>query len=129
MTIATTLYSRLSGFAGLIAIVADRIYPGAAEQDALSPYVVFRIVSGPRDSNMGSDSGIVKARYQFDCFADDFDTCDAVKVQVLAAIARYRTVVGNTIFDIFIENELDLGLEAETKKHHIVIDAEVNYSE
>lgn len=44
MTVHNAIYSRLSGYATLTALVSTRIFPDIAPQDQVLPYVVFRVV-------------------------------------------------------------------------------------
>lgn len=44
MTVHDAIYSRLSGYSTLTALVSTRIFPDIAPQDQVLPYVVFRVV-------------------------------------------------------------------------------------
>ena len=129
MSIEETIYTRLSGYSGLSALVADRIYPNVKAQDAALPYVTYRRVSSTRYSAMGTDAPVVKARFQLDVFAATYDSMSAVRDQVRAAMQRWRNSgTGSTVQDTFIENETDL-FEDDTRQQHVAIDVEVNYIE
>lgn len=108
MTIKTELYSRLSGYAGLTGLVSTRIHPVRLPQNCTMPAVTYQIVSGPRVSNFGDDTGDVRYRVQVDCWASavtgESASADAVADQVKAALQRYR---GGNIQDIYLENEID----------------------
>lgn len=109
------LFSRLSTFAGLTALVGTRVYPAPLPQSAVLPAVTFRKIDGPRVSAMGSDTGLTHPRYQIDCFAETTTGKTALlgaldlAAQVRAALQRFRgTVAGVVIQDCFIADERDI---------------------
>jgi hypothetical protein len=130
MTIEATLYTRLSGFSALTALVSDRIYPNRKPQDSALPAVSYRNVASPRFSAMGEDAEVIKARFQIDVWASDYDSAVAVRDQVIAATQRWKNSgTGKTVQDTFIINGgVDL-YEDDTKQEHIAIDIEINYIE
>jgi hypothetical protein len=131
MTVEAAIYSRLSGYSALTSLLAKdstgapAIYPNIREQDAPRPSIEYRLVSDRSYSAMGSDSGIVVARFQIDIWADNFTSTKAIEQQVKAAMRRYKTT---GVFDVFIVNTQDL-YEGDSKQHHIAIDIEIHYSE
>jgi Protein of unknown function (DUF3168) len=98
------LFSRLSNFAGLTALVGTRVYPITAPQGGTLPCVVFQRISGNRVSAMGADREDKRCRFQFDCYASTPDDTRAVAEQVDAALRRYH---GGNIVDVFFSNEND----------------------
>ena len=112
-TIQDALYSRLSGYGGLSALVSTRISPLRMKEDQALPAVTFQRISGVPIKAMGADPGTVASRFQVDCWGDrigDGGYSDAVgvAVQVKAALQRYGgTVSGVVIQQIFLENELE----------------------
>jgi hypothetical protein len=128
VTIEALIYTRLSGFAGLTALVGTRIYKNIAPQNTGRPYVTYRRVTATRPPAMGRNSGVVRARFQFDSFDEDFADASAVRAQILAAIERWRDAGPPVVQDIFPVNELDL-YEDDIRLHHLSDDYEVNYRE
>lgn len=129
MSIENHLYSRLSGFAGLAALVGTRIYPVRAAQGTARPYVTLQQVAGPRLSAMGVDNGIVLARYQIDSWGATYDSSRTVAKQVRLALQRYRgTIDGTEILDIFIQNELEFD-EERTRLFRVMQDYAVHHRE
>jgi hypothetical protein len=107
--IEETIYTRLSTFAGLTALVSTRIYPVIMPKGAIKPAVTYQLISSPREKAMGSDPGMVTARYQFTAWAEkNLAACNVIK-QVRLALERYRTT---GIEDCFIETEYDVFDEA-----------------
>lgn len=135
MAIETLIFTRLSTFGGLTALIGTRVYPNIAPQNAARPFVTYRRVTSDRPAAMGSDSGVVRARFQFDTFAEDdetevgFDDAAAIRAQIRAALKRWRDPVGPPVVqDTFLVSEIDL-YEDDTRLHHLADDYEVNYRE
>ena len=123
------LYSRLSGFVGLTALVGARIHHGNAPQASATPYVVFGEITAERTSAMGVDTGLAHMRFQFDAWAVSRDSARAVKEQLRLALARYSgTVAGHTIQDIFLVSELS-DYEDQTQLHRYSQDFMVHHVE
>lgn len=84
--IENDIYTALSGFAGLSALVSTRIYPLHMARGATFPAVVYTRVSGARINNLDGEN-IQNPRYQVDVWADDFDSAMAIAAQVALAFA------------------------------------------
>jgi len=127
--IEEAINSRLAGFAGLSALVSDRIYPAIAKQGAALPYVVHTRISGARESAMGADTGVSRARFQISSFGSTYSSAKSVAKQIRLALQRYSgTVGGDEILAVFIENDFDL-YEEDTLLHHVATDVTVHYRE
>lgn len=118
MSVQNDIYSRLSTYAGLIALVDIKIYPLTVPQDIDLPYVSFFIVSDVPEHAMGADADIETIRVQISCWAYTFDEAKALEVQVKLALSRYR---GGNILDVFVDSSLDL-YDGEEGIYHIPID-------
>ena len=119
------LYTRLSGYAGLTALVGTRIYPNIAPQSVQSPFVTYSRISTTRESAMGADTGLVHVRVQVDCWAaagpndDGYADVKAVAAQVRAALQRYDATVGSVVIqDIMLDSEQDLFDAADPVRYH-----------
>lgn len=123
------LYTRMTNYSGLYALVGDRIYPNVRAQDATLPCLSYLRVSDiDRFSCMGSDPGLVKALYQVDVWASTYDEANAVAKQVRLAFQRWRNSSGVNVQDTFIRTIRDLS-EEDRKEYHIAIEIELNYNE
>ena len=122
MSIDNAIASRLNSHAGLDALIDGRSRPGRAEQNITKPYVTFFVVGNTRPSAMGSDTGVVHGRWQFDIWASSSTSLKAVVAQLILALQRWRQDSGPKIFDTFILNdhELPAVTEAETTRHAAV---------
>lgn len=128
MPVESTLYTRLTGFSGLSALIGDRIYPNIAPQRVTKPYIAYRRVSASRFTAFGQDTGDVRARFQFDVFADTYTAAKNVSEQLRLALQRWSTTTGTTIHTIFFLNEVDL-YEEDPELHHLALDFEVLYKD
>ena len=136
MTIEAVIKTRLSGFAGLSALVSDRIYPVTLPQNVEMPAVSYRRVSAERVSAMGVDTGLVRARFQFDCWSGEhkngdsgtFDEARAVAKQVRLALQRWRNTSGTVVQDTFMVGDQDLH-ESDTETYHAALDFQIVYEE
>lgn len=125
MTVEENLFTRLSNFAGLTALVSTRIFPNILPQKPTFPAISYRRVSAVRASCMGVDRPNVEARFQVDIWALTYTSARQTADQVRKALQRYNTT---DIEDIFIESEIEL-YEDESRTHHIAVDFIVHYLE
>lgn len=128
MTVEADIYTRLSGYTTLAALISTRVYPSLLPQNATYPAVSYRRVSSERPPVMGDDTGIVRARFQFDAWAQSYSGMIAVKELVREALQRHRGTATVEILETFILMDTDL-YEDDTRIHHGVIDVEINYRE
>jgi hypothetical protein len=124
--IEETLFTRLSTFPGIIALVGTRIYPIFMPQGVIYPAITYqRISTEPRESCMVSDVGIVKPRFQITAWGETFATAKAIVDQVRQALQRWNTT---GVQDTYIMGEYDLYDEI-SYKYGAAIDAQVVYEE
>lgn len=108
--IEQALFTRLSGFSGLAALISARIYPMRAPQAATLPFVVYqRLPGGERVTAMGADPGVSFSPFQFDCYGQTYPSAKAVGTQLRYALERWRDANSNPeVLDSFIERDQDL---------------------
>ncbi|SRR6266704_3688994 len=123
-SIDDALVTRGAAFGALTALIGARLYPiDAAPQNAVTPYVVYQQISGPRQHAMGSEPGVASPRFQFSCWGDTSTDARNVGDQVRACYSRFRGVVASVeILDMFVDNEIDLGLEPQTARFQRIVD-------
>lgn len=108
MSIEDAIYSHATNDAGIAALIGTRIYPGVATQNPTAPYVVYQRVSSVPISNLADDTDITEARFQFNLYADSYDSAVAVMEAFRTAFVRFKgTVASIVIMDIDLENILD----------------------
>lgn len=136
MTIEAEIFARLDGFAGLNALVGNRIFPNHLPQNVEMPAVSYFLVGAERPSSMGVDDGIVRSVYEFDAWSgkhlDDtsggYDEMHAVTEQLRLALQRWRTTTGTIILDSFFQDAQDL-YEDEIDTHRGLLEFEIIYRE
>ena len=129
MAIQNHIYTRLSGYAGLTALVGLRIYPVVAPESPVYPLVIYTLISPDKPKTSGGTSGNqIAALYQFSCWADTYASARAVADQIIAAFEDYSGTSDSTVIQFsFYESENEM-FEPTTKKHFIAIDFMIWYT-
>lgn len=134
MPLEDALFSRLSGFAGLTALVgagsAARVYPNQAAEDPAAPYVVFEIDDDEDQGHaMGADVAPRRAFCRFYCFDATGDGARDVATQVIAALRRYSGVhAAVTIDDGYVRGNRAI-VEDAAKLMARLVEIEIVYQE
>ena len=107
--IETALYYILSENAGVSALAGDRIYPVYMPQSCTMPAIAYQEIASTREYVMSGAIGMVSARYQINCWDDDYagarDLADAVRI----ALEDYSGVIsGVSIYTTFLADQRDL---------------------
>lgn len=124
------IFTRLSGFAGLAALVDDRIYPNKLAQDVVKPAVIFHLVTDetPQPQQVVGQTDLIRSRWQFDAWDKTYAGADAVRQQIRQALKRWSTAGPPVVQVTFFVNSIDL-YEPATKLHNLSSDYEINYEE
>ena len=108
MTIEGALLARLTGAAGLAALVGARVYALEAKQGDALPLVTFQRISSERFHNWGADAGVKGERWQFDAWGRTYDEACDVAEQIEAALSRFSGTADSTVIqDILFESDTD----------------------
>lgn len=119
----------MTGHSGLAALVGSRVYPTPAPQNVVAPFITYQRISAVRYPGMGSDSGLVSSRFQFDVIAESYASMREVMDQLRQSMQRFRSAITSPpVIDTLIQNEFD-GYEDESDLHHGVLDALLHYRE
>ena len=119
MTIETDVFSRLTTFPGLTALVGTRCYPVRLPQNPILPAVSFFKVSNPRVFSHDGDSSLQHPRYQFSSWAETYAEAWAVAEQIrLAMQGEWGAGIG------IYRNAVDL-FDTEAEWYHIPVDIEI----
>ena len=133
MSIETEIFTRLTTFAGLSALIATRAYPNVMPQGVTYPAVTYRRVSATRFPAMGADTGLVRARFQVDSWAVDYAGVRVVAEEVRKALQRWTNPTGTVVQDTFVVNEIDLFEPSvdtdDAGLQHVATDFEIFYEE
>lgn len=120
MAFGQTLYTKLTGHAGLSALVSTRVYPGKFKQQGTLPAIRYTRISSDHPSAMSADVGLTDYRYQFDIVAGTYAAADAVLIQLKNCLQRWRSS-GDGVQDSFLINESD-DFEPDNDQYRIRVD-------
>ena len=127
-TIDSALFSRLSGHAGLKALVSSRIYRPPAPQNAAYPLVTYQEIDRQPIHVMGGTAGVVHIRYQIDCWAETLAAAKAVAAQVEAALDNYSgTSDGVVIRNSFLDSGQSSPYDDSEGLHRYIQDFLIEY--
>lgn len=94
MTPEEGLFAFLTADAGVSALVATRVYPNVAAQDASLPYIVYQRISTPRVGSHSGPSGLAHPRFQLTCADDSYSGAKALADSVRSALDGYIGMMG-----------------------------------
>lgn len=107
--IEKAIFAILNGAPALSALVADRIYPLRAPQNAEAPFITYRRISGPRLRSIGGASGQANPRFQIDVFAASYASSKDAGTEVRLALDNFRgTAAGVVIRSCSLDSDRDL---------------------
>lgn len=123
------LYTRLSGVAGLTALVSTRIFPQVMPEGTALPALVYARVSGVRVQNLANSSGVAHPRMQIDVIASSYSSAKAVAEQVRLALQDNSGTWGSTVVQhaIFL-GDTDFFDDADGV-HRVSLDFEIWHDE
>jgi len=122
------LFYYLDNYPGLSAEVDDRIYPAVLPPTPEYPAVTYNRISTPRLAQL-ENLFLPHARFQFDCWAEEFSRAKDVAEQVRLALDLYSGPMGAyTAHICIIDDEIDT-YEAETEIWHSIVDVIIWYLE
>jgi len=111
--IESVLFTRLTGFAGLTALINKRVYPLVMPQaeglEKKLPCIVYQKITGRHIYSHGGESNLTRSRYQFSCYAKTHVSAWNVTRQLQAALSAWSDMtVTPAVFVCFLEMEMDL---------------------
>jgi len=118
------IYSRLSSYTTLTALVNKRIYPIILPQDCELPAVVYQRISGPRIHAMGDDPGLTHPRYQITVISqNDYDKARQVADEVINAFKNERDATWGSlnVQASYVEDDQEF-FDDESERYRIAID-------
>lgn len=134
MSIEAVIYSRLSGFAGLAALVGNRIYPIVVPQDAPLPAVVYRRSDTiPREPLISRDTGTVQPIMEITAIVETggagtpYDVLCAIADQIRLALQRWHDIAAG-VSDTYILGEID-DYEPESRTFYRTLTVQFDYEE
>lgn len=96
MSLESDLFTALQANSGLTALIGDRLYRDRLPQGAAYPAVVYQRISTTHAHHMTAASGLAEARIQFDSWATDAASAEAVAEKIRLALQGFRGDLGST---------------------------------
>ncbi len=103
------LLSYLSTYAGLTAIISDRVYYKRLPQGVTLPCLTYWRVDTPRlhtHDVSGASGELASPRFQFDAWASDPVTCKSITDQVRAALNGKTGSIGTAPYNVTLRAAL-----------------------
>lgn len=109
MTMEASLFSFLTGNAGIAALVVKRVYAGIIPQSGVQPCIVYNKSSRSRQQLYCGTDGLLLTRLEIDCYADSYIQSVDLANAVTAALQDFSgDMSGTDVPRVFLENEIDL---------------------
>jgi hypothetical protein len=128
-TVEESLFSRLSAYAGLTALIGSgsscRAWPNVLREGCTYPAIVFDEVTGEYHSTFAASPTLKRSRYQVSCWGQTRASAFAARAQVVAALRDY---VGGAIQATRILSSVATR-EPETGLHQAAVDVELWHDE
>jgi hypothetical protein len=132
MSIEDAIFARADAFPNLEALIGSppRLYYVQAKQKSDTPYVVYQMISNPREHAMGADPGVAHPRFQFSIFAKTASEAKDVTLQVIACYSRWGgTFAGVEVLKSFLDNEQDIGFDDTIELFQRTVDFNMSHRE
>jgi hypothetical protein len=138
MEINEALYSYLSSYVNLTALVSNRIYPDVLPQNTPYPAITYQKISEDEiDTFNQTTSTLMMPKYQFTCWGSTRASSEAVAKQLRLAFKNYKSttmggVGGVSVSAIRILNRLstfDTDNDGKVIAYGTISDFEVSYQE
>ena len=91
MEINEALYSYLSGYAGLTALISNRIYPDILPQNTPYPAITYQKISENEIDTFNQPTTLMMPIYQFSCWGSTRSSSEAVAKQLRLAFKNYKS--------------------------------------
>ena len=122
--------TRLTGFAGLTALVGTRIFPMVMPDTPTFPAVTYHMLSSSSGKGALTDPPLMQAVFQITSWGKSMLSARSVADQVRAALDRYRSVTinGIKIDDCFYDGDVDL-YDTDLKVFYVASDFKIFFRE
>ena len=121
MNAGKAVYGILSGTTAVTDIVGTRIFPEIAEQEAVTPFIVYQLQSvDPEDTHDGP-SKLDEVRFEFLCYADSYNAAADLGVAVRAALDRVSGTYNGVNVESVQFNDVDVDIEYDPRRYSQVL--------
>lgn len=130
MNIEQVIYSVLSGNDAVSDLIDDRITPLVRPQGQALPAITYQLVDNIIDHDVKGPTGWRQARWQINCFSNDYDQMITLAKAVEAILDGYKAMGIDHVFFID-EGEIE-PIDAENEQFTIYVkrmDFEFSYND
>jgi len=121
MNAGRAVYGILSANSGVTDIVGTRIFPEIAEQEAVTPFVIYQLQSvAPEDTHDGP-SKLDEVRFEFLCYADSYNEAADLGVAVRGALDRVSGTYNGVNVESVQFNDVDVEIEYDPRRYSQVL--------
>ena len=86
MSIETTLYATINNDAGVTTLVADRIYPQVAPDNASVPYVTYQVVATEAHNLLAGAPPTERKLIQINCISNSYANAKAIAEAIKSSL-------------------------------------------
>jgi len=121
MNTGKAVYGILSTNSGVTDLVGTNIFPEIAEQETATPFIVYQLQSvAPEDTHDGP-SKLDEVRFEFICYADNYDAAADIGVKVRAALDRVSGTYNGVNVESVQFNDVDINIEYDPRRYSQVL--------
>jgi hypothetical protein len=125
VAIETSIYSRLTAYAGVADLVSTRVYPVVMPQNTSFPAITYQTNAREKNPTFGADSTISNKEMRITSWASTYSGAKDLAAEVLAALNRWSS---GDVQEVFHEDEGDTYNE-ELDKYGVYMDFTVWFDE
>lgn len=132
--IGELLYARLTGNAGLAALVGTRVHPDMLPQNVTYPAIRYNQVSRVEvvrkpvaAGGVGASLAIVRGTFQLDCYAKTYKQAHQVAVAAAAAVYGWRDPANGVI--VARVTDVQDTNDSEETMQRVSVDVSITYNE
>ena len=124
MSMLTDLYTYLSTYSALTALVAMRIYPiDSVPKNCPLPYITFERTSNPAIHLMTADAALYSPTVEINIFAATMSSVFAIEVVILTALQDYTGTMGSTVIQrSFYEDSYYGGFDSDINTYQQTVE-------
>ena len=86
MNTSTALYTRLTTYAPLVAVVGLKVFPVTIPQGTAAPYIIYQQIGSDPANTHTSGTGAIGRAFQFACFAASYEAARALRDLIIEAL-------------------------------------------
>ena len=92
--IQTGIYSLITGFSSVSALIGTRLHPVTLKEAETLPAMTYQLVGGSSDPTL-TTSGLQRLRVQFDCWGANYDDAAGLRKALIKELNGYRGLLSD----------------------------------